>query len=64
MGTESTCVSNIECEVLWTYRGDASACATVELYATDPDGTVVASVTTDNDGQQTKVVSGDAEASE
>ncbi|KAH8046862.1 hypothetical protein JL720_16267 [Aureococcus anophagefferens] len=61
VGTESTCVHGVECEVLWTYRGDPSACATVELYVTDPDGAVVDSVTTDNDGQQMNLVSGDAE---
>ena len=65
IGTESTCVHDVECELLWVYRGDSSACATLTAVFTDPDGNVVQTADIlDNDGQVTQVVSGDATVSE
>ncbi|KAH8051146.1 hypothetical protein JL720_15208 [Aureococcus anophagefferens] len=64
IGSGSTCVSGVECEVLWVYRGDPGACATVDVEVSAADGTVVRAETTENDGQQMKVVSGDAEVNE
>ncbi|KAH8045347.1 hypothetical protein JL721_12644 [Aureococcus anophagefferens] len=65
MGTESTCVHDVECELLWVYRGDSSACATLTAVFTDPDGNVVQTADIlDNDGQVTQVVSGDSTVNE
>ncbi|EGB03798.1 hypothetical protein AURANDRAFT_67723, partial [Aureococcus anophagefferens] len=36
IGTASTCVHGIECELLWAYR--SPGCATVKVTLTDPDG--------------------------
>jgi surface protein len=63
IGTGATCVSGVECDVLWVYRGDPGACATVDVEVSDPDGTVVRAETATNDGQQTQTVAGDAEIS-
>ncbi|KAK7248555.1 hypothetical protein SO694_00161037 [Aureococcus anophagefferens] len=62
IGSASTCVHGIECELLWAYRGPG--CATVEVALTDPDGNEVGSQTIANDGQQMQVVAGDAESNE
>ncbi|KAH8076065.1 hypothetical protein JL721_48 [Aureococcus anophagefferens] len=64
VGTESTCASDVACEMRWVYRGDPGACATLSVVVTRADGTVVGSTTTANDGQQTQVTSADAEVSE
>ncbi|KAH8066911.1 hypothetical protein JL721_7902 [Aureococcus anophagefferens] len=61
---ESACIHGIECELLWVYRGDSSACATLTAVFTDPDGTVILTESLDNDGQETHIVSGDAAVSE
>ncbi|KAK7250314.1 hypothetical protein SO694_0000736 [Aureococcus anophagefferens] len=53
MGTESTCVADVECELLWVYRGDSGACATLTAVFTDPDGNVILTESQDNDGQET-----------
>ncbi|KAH8047754.1 hypothetical protein JL721_12109 [Aureococcus anophagefferens] len=58
IGTASTCVHGIECELLWAYR--SPGCATVKVTLTDPDGNEVGSQTIANDGQQMQVVAGDA----
>ncbi|KAH8049699.1 hypothetical protein JL722_11765 [Aureococcus anophagefferens] len=63
IGIGSTCVSGVECDVLWVYRGDPGACATVDVEVSDSDGTVVRAETATNDGQQTQTVAGDAEIS-
>ncbi|EGB01900.1 hypothetical protein AURANDRAFT_69385, partial [Aureococcus anophagefferens] len=64
IGTESTCVSLVECDLLWTYRGDPGACATVSAVVADLEGNVVASDSLDNDGEDVQVVPGDAEVNE
>ncbi|KAH8071652.1 hypothetical protein JL721_4153 [Aureococcus anophagefferens] len=64
MGVESTCVHDVACEVTWVYRGDAAACATLDVSVADVDGNVVATTTTANDGSQMTTVSGDAEVNE
>ncbi|KAH8063610.1 hypothetical protein JL722_2792 [Aureococcus anophagefferens] len=64
VGTESTCASDVACEMRWVYRGDPGACATLSVVVTRADGTVVGSTTTANDGQQMQVTSADAEVSE
>ena len=64
MGTESTCVADVECELLWVYRGDSGACATLTAVFTDPDGNDVLTDTVDNDGQETHVVPGDVAVNE
>ncbi|KAH8044446.1 hypothetical protein JL722_14695 [Aureococcus anophagefferens] len=64
MGVESTCVHDVACEVTWVYRGDAAACATLDVSVADVDGNVVATTTTANDGSQMTTVSGDAEINE
>ncbi|KAH8047271.1 concanavalin A-like lectin/glucanase [Aureococcus anophagefferens] len=65
IGTGSTCVHDVECELLWVYRGDSSACATLTAVFTDPGGNVVqAADILDNDGQVTQVVSGDSTVNE
>ena len=67
MGTESTCVANVECELLWVYRGDPGACENVIVQVIEvvgEDETVLAEDTTANDGRDLKVVPGDAEANE
>ncbi|KAH8051144.1 hypothetical protein JL720_15206 [Aureococcus anophagefferens] len=56
IGTASTCVHGIECELLWAYR--SPGCATVKVTLTDPDGNEVGSQTIANDGQQMQVVAG------
>ncbi|KAH8053370.1 glutathione transferase [Aureococcus anophagefferens] len=56
IGTESTCVSLVECDLLWTYRGDPGACATVSAVVADLEGNVVASDSLDNDGEDVQVV--------
>ncbi|KAH8074367.1 hypothetical protein JL721_1924 [Aureococcus anophagefferens] len=63
MGTESTCVADVECELLWVYRGDSGACATLTAVFTDPDGNVILTESQDNDGQETHIVPGDATVS-
>ena len=63
VGTVSTCVAEVECPVVWVYRGDADACATVKLEFF-VDGDLVDSVTTENDGSETKAVSAAAELAE
>ncbi|KAH8097410.1 hypothetical protein JL720_301 [Aureococcus anophagefferens] len=63
IGAGATCVSGVECEVLWVYRGDPGACATVDVEVSDSDGTVVRAETATNDGQQAQTVAGDAEVS-
>ncbi|KAK7233211.1 hypothetical protein SO694_00038132 [Aureococcus anophagefferens] len=62
IGSASTCVHDLECELLWVYRGPG--CATVEVSLTDLDGNAVGSQTIANDGQQMQVVAGDAESNE
>ncbi|KAH8050218.1 hypothetical protein JL720_15409 [Aureococcus anophagefferens] len=63
IGIGATCVSGVECDLLWVYRGDPGACATVDVEVSDSDGTVVRAETATNDGQQTQTVAGDAEVS-
>ena len=43
VGTLFTCVSNVECDVVWTYRGSLDACATVTFTVYDATGAEVAS---------------------
>ena len=31
VGDESTCVAHVDCEIRWVYRGDPSACETVDI---------------------------------
>ncbi|KAH8073097.1 hypothetical protein JL721_3075 [Aureococcus anophagefferens] len=62
IGSASTCVHDLECELLWVYRGPG--CATVEVTLTDLDGNAVGSQTIANDGQQMQVVAGDAGSNE
>ena len=67
MGTVSTCVANHECELLWVYRGDPGACESVIIQVievVDEEETVLAEDTTANDGQDVKVVRGNAEANQ
>ena len=64
IGTGSTCVAYVECEVLWVYRGDSAVCAEVEVTVEDMNGTLIETETTANDGQQTKTVPGAAEVNE
>ena len=56
IGTGSTCVHDVECEVLWIYSGDSSSwpwpCMTLDVVVADLDGTVVGTTTATNDGQQ------------
>ena len=64
IGTESTCVHSIECELLWVYRGDPDACTELEVKIEDRSGNLVDTETTENDGQQMKLVDGDADVNE
>ncbi|KAH8064734.1 hypothetical protein JL722_1614 [Aureococcus anophagefferens] len=62
IGIGATCVSGVECDLLWVYRGDPGACATVDAEVSDRTGPSSAETAT-NDGQQTQTVAGDAEVS-
>lgn len=64
IGIESTCVSNVECDLIWRYQGDESACLTVDVHISAPDGTSTDFTNVDNVGQVTRVVPGDAEIHE
>ena len=63
VGTESTCVADVECDVRWTHRGPGCDTVVVTVVMDDGQGTVVATTTTENDGHQASVVSGDAQVS-
>ncbi|KAH8055593.1 hypothetical protein JL722_7930 [Aureococcus anophagefferens] len=64
VGVFSTCVSNVECAIVWTYVGRSDACRVLDVVVADVDGNVIGEATTRNDGFQTKVTSGDAEVNE
>ena len=41
VGVGGSCISDVACEVRWTYRGDPDDCATVTYEVTDPEGAVI-----------------------
>ena len=61
IGVGSTCVSNVECEILWVYRGDSKICTELEVKVEDVNGNLIGTETVANDGEQTRTVSGDAD---
>ena len=61
VGVGGSCISDVACEVRWTYRGDREACATVRLDLAQADGTPVASQTAPNDGTLVQTFYGDEE---
>ncbi|KAH8061221.1 hypothetical protein JL721_8881 [Aureococcus anophagefferens] len=64
VGTEQVCVGNLECPVLWTYRGPDCATASV-VVVSSADGAVVSSAAgVDNSGAATAIVPGDAALSD
>ncbi|KAH8097421.1 hypothetical protein JL720_312 [Aureococcus anophagefferens] len=63
-GAQAACVSYVACELLWVYRGDAGACETVDVVVAGLDGAVVATAALDNDGADSQIIPGDAEANE
>ncbi|KAH8061337.1 calcium ion binding protein [Aureococcus anophagefferens] len=64
VGTEQVCVGNLECPILWTYRGPDCATASV-VVVSSADGAVVSSAAgVDNSGAATAIVPGDAALSD
>ncbi|KAH8063972.1 concanavalin A-like lectin/glucanase [Aureococcus anophagefferens] len=65
IGTGSTCVAHVDCEIRWVYRGDPSACETVDIQLVETgEDEVLNAQTTENDGEVSKTVPGDAEVNE
>ena len=54
-GGSSTCVHYVECELLWVYRGDTSACKTLTAVVADLDGNVIGVVAQDNTGETLQI---------
>ncbi|KAH8076320.1 hypothetical protein JL721_316 [Aureococcus anophagefferens] len=63
-GEASTCVAYVECELLWVYRGDPSACETLTAVVANLNGTVIATDTQDNTGEALRPFPGDADVNE
>ncbi|KAH8096015.1 hypothetical protein JL720_3356 [Aureococcus anophagefferens] len=63
-GKASTCVAYVECELLWVYRGDPSACETLTAVVANLNGTVIATDTQDNTGEALRPFPGDADVNE
>ncbi|KAH8093032.1 hypothetical protein JL720_5207 [Aureococcus anophagefferens] len=64
VGAEQVCVGNLECPILWTYRGPDCATASV-VVVSSADGAVVSSAAgVDNFGRGGGVVPGDAALSD